>query len=63
MPVSLRDDDEDYDDGDWAASYMVILIRVLYSVSLKMVHVTDTFDGYDMDKVMVTMRDDDVGGG
>ena len=63
MPVSLRDDDEDYDDGDWAASYMVILIRVLYSVSLKMVHVTDTFDGYDMDKVMATMRDDDVGGG
>ena len=28
-----------------------------------MVHVTDNFDGYDMDKVMTTMRDDDVGGG
>ena len=63
MPVSLRDNDNDYDDGDWAASDVVILIRVFYSVSLKMVQVTDTFDGYDMDKVMPTTRDNDVGGG
>ena len=35
MPVSLRDDDNNYDDGDWAASDVVILIRVFYSVSLK----------------------------
>ena len=63
MPVSLRDNDDDYDDGDWAASDVVILIRVFYSVSLKMVQVTDTFDGYGMDKVMPTTRDNDVGGG
>ena len=49
--------------GDWAASDVVILIRVFYSVSLKMVQVTDTFDGYDMDKVMPTTRDNDVGRG
>ncbi len=63
MPVSLRDDDDDYVDDDWAASDVVILIRVFYSVSLKMVQVTDTFDGYDMDKVMPTTRDNDVGRG
>jgi len=63
MPVSLRDDDDDYDDGDWAALDVVILIWVFYSVSLKTVQVTDTFDGYDMDKVMPTMRDNGVGGG
>ena len=63
MPVTLCDDDDDYDDGDWAASDVVILIRVFYSVSLKMVQVTDTFDGYDMDKFMPTMRDNNVGGG
>ena len=63
MPVSLRDDDDDYDDGDWVASDVVILIRVFYSVSLKTVQVTDTFDGYDMDKIMTMTRDDDDGGG
>jgi hypothetical protein len=63
MPVSLRDNDDDYDDGDWAALDVVILIWVFYSVSLKTVQVTDTFDGYDMDKVMPTMRDNGVGGG
>jgi hypothetical protein len=63
MPVSLRDDDDDYDDGDWAASDVVILIRVVYSVSVETVQVTDTFDGYDRDKVMTTMRDDDSRGG
>ena len=63
MPVSLRDNDDDYDNGDWAALDVVILIRVFYSVSLKMVQVTDTFDGYGMDKVMPTTRDNDVGGG
>ena len=63
MPVSLRNDDEDYDNGDWVASDVVILIRVFYSASLKMVQVTDTFDGYDMDKVMPTTRDNDVGRG
>ena len=65
MPVSLHDDDDNYHDGDWAASDVVILIRVFYSVSLKtvQVQVTDTFDGYDMDKVMSTMRDNNVGGG
>ena len=36
---------------------------VFYSVSLKMVQVTDTFDGYGMDKVMLTTRDKEVGGG
>jgi hypothetical protein len=63
MPVSLCDDDNDYDDGDWAASDVVFLIRGFYSVSLKTVQVTDTFDGYDMDKVMPTTRDNNVGGG
>jgi len=63
MPVSLRDDDDDYNDGDWAVSDVVILIRVFYSVSLKTVQVTDTFDGYDMDKVMRTTRDDAGRGG
>ena len=63
MPVSLRDDDDDYDDGDWAASDVVILRRVFYSDSLKTVQVTDTFNGYDMDKVMPTTRVNDVGGG
>ena len=63
MPVSLRDDDDDYGDGDWAASDVVILIRVVYSVSVKMIQVTDTFDGYDRDKVMTTTRDDDSRGG
>ena len=63
MPVSLRDNDDDYDDGDWAASDVVILIRIFYSVSLKTVQVTDTFDGYDMDKVMTMTRYDDGGGG
>jgi hypothetical protein len=63
MPVSLREDDDDYDDGDWAASDVVILIRVFYSVSLQTVQVTDTFDGYDTDKVMTTTRDNDVRGG
>ena len=61
MPVSLRNDDDDYGDGDWAALDVVILIRVFYSVSLKTVQVTDTFDGYNTDKVMMTMRDDDSG--
>jgi len=61
MPVSLHDDDDVYDDGDWAASDVVILIRVFYSVSLKMVQVTDTFDGYNTDKVMMMTRDDDGG--
>ena len=63
MLVSLRDDDNDYDNGDWAVLDLVILIRVFYSVSLKTVQVTDTFDGYDMDKVMTTTRDDTGGGG
>ena len=63
MPVSLRNDDDDYDNGDWVASDVVILIRVFYSASLKMVQVTDTFDGYDMDKVMPTTRGNGVGGG
>ncbi len=63
MPVSLRDDDDDYDDGDWAVSDVVILIRVFYSVSFKMVQVRDTFDGYNMDKVMTTTRDKAGGGG
>ena len=63
MPVSLCDDDNEYDDGDWAASDVVFLIRGFYSVSLKTVQVTDTFDGYDMDKVMPTTRDNDVRGG
>ena len=63
MPVSLRDDDDDYDDSDWAASDVVILIRVVYSVSVKTIQVTDTFDGYDRDKVMTTTRDDASRGG
>ena len=61
MPVSLRNDDDDYGDGDWAALDVVILIRVFYSVSLKTVQVTDTFDGYNTDKVMMTTRNDDGG--
>ena len=35
MPVSLRNDDEDYDNGDWVASDMVILIRVCTLSPLK----------------------------
>ena len=63
MPVSLRDDDNDYGDGDWAALDVVILIRVVYSVSVKTIQVTHAFDGYDRDKVMTTTRDDDSRGG